>query len=344
MSATPDFHQTPDLITQAAGEWLARRDRELTAAEQDEYLEWLRQDPRHGRAMAQMEKNWRSLDALARWRPAHSAHPNPDLLARPRRARLLRWRTAGLALTAAAAVMGGIFISTSLPEAIPDAPPARGMRVIPRPERITLADGSVVELNHDGKIDTDFTPAERRVRLVRGEAHFTVTKNPARPFVVDAGAVAVRAVGTAFEVRRASAAVEVLVTEGKVRVERPVPAGAVAAPPTSLVAGERAVVDTTAQTVPPVVTAVSVAEIERTLAWQGVRLEFSSLPLAEVVAEFNLRNATQVVIGDPETAKLRVGGTFRADNVEGFVRLLQMSFGLTIEYRPDGTVVMHRAK
>jgi transmembrane sensor len=344
MSASPHSFEESDGIAQAAGEWLARRDRELTAAEQDEYLQWLRQDLRHGHAMAQMEKNWQALDVLAKWRPVHSAQPNPDLLARPRPSGIRRWRSAGLVLTAAAAVMGGIFLFTSPPKTLPEAPPARGMRVIPRPERLTLADGSVVELNHDGKIEIDFTPAERRVRLVRGEAHFTVAKNPARPFVVDAGAVAVRAVGTAFEVRRATAAVEVLVTEGRVRVERPVGAGAVAAPPTSLVAGERAVVDTTAHTTTPVVTAVTVAEIERTLAWQGVRLEFASLPLAEVVAEFNLRNSTQVVIGDSETAKLRVGGTFRADNVEGFVRLLQLSFGVTTEHRPDGSVVLHHAK
>jgi len=329
-------------ITQAAAGWLARRDRELTAAEQDDYLQWLQQDPRHGRAMADLEKNWRALDALARWRPAHSAQPNPDLLAGPRRGRLLRWRTAGLAL-AAAAVVGGILILVSPPARQEDATHAHGLRVIPRPERLTLADGSVVELNQGGKIEIAFTPPERRVRLVRGEAHFTVAKNPARPFVVDAGAVAVRAVGTAFEVRRATAAVEVLVTEGKVHVERAAEAGAAAVPPTSLIAGERAVVDTTARTVPPVITAVSQTEIERTLAWQGVRLEFASLPLAEVVAEFNLRNPTRVVIGDPETANLRVGGTFRADNVDGFVRLLQLSFGVTTERLADGTVVLHHA-
>jgi transmembrane sensor len=344
MAASPHDYSEPDRIAQAAAAWLARRDRELSPAEQDEYLQWLRQDPRHGQAIAHLQNNWRALDALARWRPAHSAHPNPDLLARPGRHPLLRWRNAGLALTAAAAVAGGMLFFAARPVRDEETPPARAMRVIPGPERLTLADGSVVELDRDGRIETDFTPAERRVRLVRGVAHFTVAKNPARPFIVDAGAVAVRAVGTVFEVRRAATAVEVLVTEGKVRVERPTPAGTVGAPPTSLVAGERAVVDTTAHAGAPVVTAVSAAEIERALAWQGVRLEFPALPLAEVVPEFNLRNTTKILIGDQETAGLRIGGTVRADNVEGFVRLLQMSFGVTAEYRPDGTVVLRHAR
>jgi transmembrane sensor len=336
-----DF-ENPDQVAAAASAWVARCDRGLTATEQDEYLQWLRKDPCHGRAIAGLEQGWRMLDTLAEWRPAHSAQPNPDLLARPRSVRLRHWRAAGFVFAAAAAVGVGLFLAR-LAQPVDTAAFAH-VHVLPRPERLTLADGSVVELNGTGQIKIEFTPGERRVRLVRGEAHFSVAKNPARPFVVDAGAVSVRAVGTAFDVRRASTAVEVLVTEGKVHVERPATADAAAPPPTSLVAGERAVVDTTARSMPPVVTAVTTAEIERTLAWQGVRLEFSSLPLAEVVAEFNLRNPTQVVIGDPDTARLRVGGTFRADNVAGFVRLLETSFGVKTERRPDGTVVLGHAR
>jgi transmembrane sensor len=223
------------------------------------------------------------------------------------------------------------------------------VRVILPPERLTLADGTVVDLNHGGKIETDFTAELRRVRLVSGEAHFTVAKNPARPFVVDAGGVAVRAVGTAFGVRRGSGAVEVLVTEGKVQVERSAAPSVTAAPkvessPTPLVAGERAVVQMAAPERPPSVAAVSAQEISRALAWQGVRLEFEALPLAQVVAEFNLRNAQRLVVGDAATGRLRVGGSFRADHVEAFVRLLEASFGVVAERRADGAIELRRTK
>jgi transmembrane sensor len=57
------------------------------------------------------------------------------------------------------------------------------------------------------------------VVLERGEAHFQVAKNPARPFVVVARGVEIRAVGTAFSVGLESTRVEVLVTEGQVAVE-----------------------------------------------------------------------------------------------------------------------------
>jgi transmembrane sensor len=340
----PDPRNMPDdaaRVDEAASLWLARRDRELTAVEQDEYLQWLRQDPRHGQAIARLGKAWNALELLASWRPEHSVTPNPDLLARPLRPRRNRWRFT-VPVLAAAAALAVVFFANQPRER--DTPaPRHGVRVIPPPENLVLTDGSVVQLNEDGEIEADFTPAERRVKLLQGEAHFTVAKNTAWPFVVHAGSVSVRAVGTAFEVRRASAAVEVLVTEGKVHIERPALTGMHPAS-AALVAGERASVDTTPRAAPPVIATASPAEIERTLAWQGVRLEFAGLPLGEVVAEFNLRNPARILVVEGDAATVRVGGTFRADNVEAFVRLLESSFGVTAVRRPDGTTVLRRVK
>ena len=353
MAAEPFNADHSAQLEAAAAAWLARRDRGLTAVEQDAYLEWLRADARHGAMIAHLQKTWDALDALAEWRPAHSARPNPDLLAaaplaKNHRARLIRLPVVARVLAAAAVVVVGIFVF-HLVSREPRAP-AGTVRVIPSPERLTLEDGSLVELNHGGKIETDFSAEIRRVRLVRGEAHFTVTKNPSRPFVVEANGVAVRAIGTAFNVRHATEVVEVLVTEGKVQVERPAAGVAavtltpVAPAPTALVAGERAIVDTTAPAAQPVVATVTPTEIARALSWQGVRLEFAELPLAEVVTEFNLRNRQQLLVGDAATGRLRVGGSFRADNVDAFVRLLEASFGVSARRRDDGTLVLRHQK
>lgn len=354
MAAEPhSADEQPGEIAADAAAWLARRDRGFTAEEQDHYFEWLRADPRHGAAVARLEKTWGALDALAGWRPAHSARPNPDLLASPPAVAPVAvknwagWRRRAVGALAAVAMLGlGLLTYQST---IQQQESQGTVRVILPPERLTLADGTVVDLNHGGKIETDFTAELRRVRLVSGEAHFTVAKNPARPFVVETEGVAVRAVGTAFGVRRASGEVEVLVTEGKVQVERPVVPRERAAqkpesPPTPLVAGERAVVHTAAPERPPVVAAVCAQEISRALAWQGVRLEFAALPLAQVVAEFNLRNSQQLVVGDAATGRLRVGGSFRADHVEAFVRLLEASFGVVAERRADGALELRRSK
>lgn len=327
----PDSGNSDELI-ETASRWLARQDRGLTPAEQDDYFQWLRQDPRHGQIVAKIRKTWAALDLLRRWSPVHSVQPNPDLLARPSR-RVRAWRLAGIGLAAAAVVLLGIFPPRPSP---PATPVSRGIHVIPQAEQITLADGSIVKLSHGGKIETEFSAGERRVHLLKGEAHFTVTKNPARPFVVDADGVSVRAIGTAFEVRRVSDAVAVLVTEGKVHVEQ----STTHRSPTPLIAGEHVVVGTQEKSPLPVVTTLTPAEIDRALSWQGVRLEFAELPLSDVVREFNLRNSTQIRIAAHETAQLRIGGTFSANNVDGFVRLLQASFNLGVEWKADGSVLI----
>src|SRR5688500_18300565 len=77
-------------IQDAAADWLVRRERGFTAAEQDEFLQWLGRDPRHRDWLAYQQKTWRDFDLLAQWRPEHSVEPNPDLLARPRPTRRRR--------------------------------------------------------------------------------------------------------------------------------------------------------------------------------------------------------------------------------------------------------------
>lgn len=326
-------------IAQAAAVWAARQDRGLTPAEQDAFLEWLRADPRHGAALRRLQRSWTALDQLAEWRPAHSARPNPDLLAQRRPSR--RW-LAPLAAAAAIAIGFLAFLAADLAE-------QRGRtRVVRHSAEVrTLTDGSVVELNHGAEIEVDFAGAERRIRLRRGEAHFTVARlGPDRPFIVTAGDVRVRAVGTVFNVRLDDGQVDVLVTEGKVRVDPPKPAEVdLVLNAVMLEAGDRTSVSVEGPLpAPPPVTAASEAEIEKALAWQGLRVEFDDMPLGEAVAEFNGRGATDLVVSDRELAALRIGGSFRADNAAAFVRLLESSWGVTAEADGSGRIVLRAAR
>ncbi|MEJ1972743.1 MAG: FecR domain-containing protein [Lacunisphaera sp.] len=320
----------PEEIQDAAATWLARRDRGLGATEQDDYLEWLYASPVHGRAIVQLERIWVSLNLLAEWRPAHSTVPNPDLLA-PRRPSPVYRLSAALGAVAAVALA----FYAWLPHRADAPPPRREAIIHPGAERMPLDDGSVVELDAGAKIAVHFTPGERRVQLVRGKAHFAVAKNPDRPFIVSAGKFAVRAVGTAFSVALESQEVSVLVTEGKVRLDETAAAAGDAAPPTPvelshLVAGQQATVTLAGPGVAvPQVRDVTPAEMERALAWQGLRLEFVDMPLADVAATFNRYNRLKLVLADDETGAILVGGSFRADNVDAFVRLLDSSFGVS---------------
>ncbi|MEY2880126.1 MAG: hypothetical protein RLZZ15_2506 [Verrucomicrobiota bacterium] len=359
--------RTPD---DQAADWLIRRDRGLTPAEQDDYLQWLAADPRHGDALARQQETWRELDLLADWRPEHAREPNPALLAPPRRtarrlSRPLRW-FAPVGLAAAACVALAFYLNreTRSSSLIVSTAPA----VATGYERRVLDDGSVLELNRGASVSVVYTATERRVRLLSGEAHFTVAKNPARPFVVSAAVVETRAVGTAFNVRLGSAAVEVLVTEGKVAVSEIVGPALVAAPsrnardsrdgvpasgsPTFVAARERITIPLApASSAPSSATAaasglapvvVSADEMARALAWQPRLLEFSAAPLAEVVADFNRHNTVQLALADPALATLPVTASFRSDNAEGFVRLLEATAGVRAERRGE-TISLRRA-
>lgn len=322
------------VIDDAAAGWVARRDRGLTAAEQDEFFQWLAADPRHGERLARHQRGWSELAQLAQWRPEHGAEPNADLLAAPRarrRAGAVRW-LGPLTLAAAAA---GVFVFLRQP-----APPAPAAIAAGEPNyrQETLADGTLVELNRGARFTVAFTAEERRVRLTHGEALFNVARMPARPFVVEVAGVHVRALGTAFNVRLGAAEVEVLVTEGQVRVERP--AAPLPAPPV-VSAGQRAIVPLADS--PPQTTAVSAEEVERALSWQPRMLEFASTPLAEVAATFNRHNHVQLVVEGEALRALPIGASFRSDNVDGFVRSLEVSFGVQAE-RAGSTITLRRER
>ncbi len=336
----------PRTPAEQAADWLIRHDRGLTAAEQDEFHAWLAADPGHGETFARERATWRELDLLAEWRPEHGTEPNPDLLARPHRASLRKifW----LAPLAAAACLTLVWFVSALFTAENNV---AASTVATGYEKRILEDGSVIELNRGAAIVVAYTASERRVQLTRGEAHFTVAKTPARPVIVRAGTLEARAVGTAFNVRFAADAVEVLVTEGRVQLASPAvaesvaPLPAVAALPL-LMAGERIAVPfapTAPAAAPPQVVAVSAAEMAHALAWQPALLDFSSRPLAEVVAEFNCRNTLQLVLADPSLATMPIVATFRSDNVDGFVRLLTATAGLRAD-RDGQTISLRREK
>jgi transmembrane sensor len=195
---------------------------------------------------------------------------------------------------------------------------------------VPMSDGSKVTLNTDSQIRISVTGRERRVSLGRGEAFFEVAKDPKRPFVVVAGHCRVVAVGTQFSVWREADEVRVVVTEGRVRVERndtptrddpttEVSAGSIAH------AGDAGVL----------VEHKRLGEVEETLGWRRGFLFFHDLPLGEAVAEFNRYNRARIVIDSPDIAAIRISGSFRSTNVSGFVHLLRDGFSINVAQRGE---------
>lgn len=86
---------------------------------------------------------------------------------------------------------------------------------------VTLSDGTRVMLNANSTLEypASFDDAETREVRLKGEAHFEVTKNPHRPFVVKAGEMQTQVLGTVFDVKAyRKDAPKVTLMQGKVKV------------------------------------------------------------------------------------------------------------------------------
>ena len=91
---------------------------------------------------------------------------------------------------------------------------------------VQLSDGSKVHLNYGStlKYPQIFYGETREVILI-GEAYFDVAHNPDKPFIVKAGKLNIKAVGTEFNVQSYSGedAVSTTLVEGKVLLEKQLP-------------------------------------------------------------------------------------------------------------------------
>ena len=345
MSSSNDFElpaaMTPDkAVTAAAQSWIVKLDRGLSPTEVTEFECWLEADPRHGIAFRSSSTAWRVLDRIT----PEMAQAVQFSARRRRRRRIFE------VVAVAAALMIGFFVWRQ--------PLHRDTKNIAAPAQVAglqtmhLSDGSTVFLGPDSIVLEQFTPAERRVILQRGGAHFEVAKNPARPFVVRAGVVDVSAVGTAFNVMLQKETVEVLVTEGRVGVvprEKPnnqdTPIAAAIETPI-LQAGQRAIVAAPTAEIPdPVVqiSTVSSAEMAHALLWQEQLLRLGGSTLVELAAEFQQQTGRRVVLGDPALEDLRIGGFFRKNDLDGFVGLLEANYGVVVEHTKDGGFILRKA-
>ena len=339
-------------IEAVAANWIVRRDAGLSPAEAREFAQWQASDPRHADAVARKESAWAALS-----RPRGAGQSQIMLERLQQRGARRRRRRRSAAAAGALIVALGIFSFQRMTSSTPSATAAASQGLVVRPETRTLSDGTIVELRPGAEVLTHFSPVERRVTLTQGTAHFQITPDRARPFVVDAGKVQFRAVGTAFSVEKGSEQIEMLVTEGTVAVEEPAHVDAAPSettvPPataaalrtiTQVEANYRFVVEASVAVSPSAAGPIPVSsdEMAQRLAWRAPRLEFSELPLADAVALMNRHNTVRFAIGDESLARLRISGVFRAGNFETFVRLLEGTCGIKAERFGD-TIVLKKA-
>jgi transmembrane sensor len=198
---------------------------------------------------------------------------------------------------------------------------------------VPLADGSVVAINTQSAVEVTMKASVRQVTLARGEAWFSVAHDPARPFIVAAGRVRVRAVGTAFSVHRHDDGADVLVTQGTVETwvsgeeDRRV----------RVAAGFKAFV---AEYTPPRLVEAR-AEIDRALAWRDGRIVLEGETLGEAVERFNRYNARKLAVSNSALANEKLVGEFRATEPYAFASAIATTLGASVVEHGD-TIVLSR--
>lgn len=192
-----------------------------------------------------------------------------------------------------------------------------------------LEDGSRIVLDTASGVDLVFSPERRRVILRGGTIHVQVNPDPDRPFEVEAAGGTVRALGTAFDVRRMDDLVRVVVTEHVVRVSYPTGGRTVADVP----AGRQIAYG------PSAGLGRAVAATAGATAWQRGRLVFDGLPLGEVVAEMGRYHRGMVVFADDGLRALPVTGMFDCGDLDGLLDAVAAVLPVRV-YRLPGLAIV----
>jgi transmembrane sensor len=215
-----------------------------------------------------------------------------------------------------------------------------------RPKMTTLPDGSVVWMNAGTKIGYREEPGIRAVYL-EGEAYFSVRQDAERTFMVHAGTIAVRALGTAFNVLAYPGEdhVETTLIEGKVQItmeEKPdqkiilVPSEKLTIVNHRIVEKDTAARREITYEVKPVKILPALNSAEE-VAWMQDRLAFQDESFSELAKRLERRYGVHIAFDDESLKSEALSGIFKNESIEKALRLLQMT--TPFRYRMKGDSV-----
>ncbi|MEX0298796.1 MAG: FecR domain-containing protein [Kordiimonas sp.] len=345
--------QDKTVLEQAADYYLALQENTMSGAELKAWQSWFLRSKEHQEAFQRLEALWGALDglsiddfdvsknAIVRENTGTPANDGSilDLLAsdgtandQPRSAPLLGWAQAIAACLAVVAVTAYL---TFVPGEVPVTQATLYETAINKSRVVTLADGSILEIGADSEVAVDYSDDVRHLTLLRGEAVFTVSKNPNRPFVVNAGIGSVTAIGTVFNVSKTGDEVAVRVLEGTVAV-RPTAESELASAPVALVtAGLQ-----THYSDEGVLRPVEEADVRAGLEWRVGVLTMVDRQLGDVIQVLNRFVENEITIGDEAIADFSFTGTVYPDQVDDWLAGLQQGYPLKVMRVGSSTVLM----
>jgi len=315
----------PQIIDEASEWFIAMREPDASNEERERFTDWLRASPVHVAAYLETARLWTdaaqidqalSVDATDALAPNIVALPGAQRLGAQDSAPGTQSSVRRFALAAVlvlAMIAGGTWAYKSRAPAY--STDVGEQRII------TLEDGSVVKLNSRSEFKVRLSPRLREIELVSGQALFEVAHDASRPFIVNSGNSAIRAVGTQFDVNRKQSGTVVTVIEGRVRL------APIASPSFTRRSPQPAALDVSAG---EQVRVAATGAMERSsnpntaaaISWLQRELIFEDEPLRDVVEEFNRYTRTPIVLTDDSLADLRINAVFHTTNPDSLLRFI----------------------
>lgn len=339
-----------------ASDWLAKLDRGLSTDEQQALKAWVKQSPEHRAALLKLASLWDQMDSLSL---LSDLFPRPV----PQQKNLRRYYPAVAASALFATIVIAWQFSGGSLERLsrwwqPDDDVVAIVdgvyeTAVGEQSTVHLPDNSVLVLNTNSLVKAVYSDKQRLLLLERGEMNIEVAHDARRPLSVMAGPKIVQAVGTAFNVQIINdTEVELIVTAGKVRVaERGDIKGDIGAKgavnsikplsdrSTVVSAGEKVLLGASQE----LIAKVSDSDLTAQLSWRQGNLIFRGETLAQAVVELSRYTPVKFQLVDEELADIRIGGLFKAGDVDGLLATLKENFQIDYE-RPDAETVLLKAR
>lgn len=339
---------SPSQRDRMAAQWVVRERSDTFTKEDKRTLErWLRADTENADAYRRALRAWDLMGAAELLSSDRERSPQEETGPRvapfhlPRRGgRISIWQAAAAAVVLVVVGVGLSYLLTGRPESPSDKPqvaqqagePGSFATAIGEIRTVALSQGSYATLNTASRITVHNTESGSAVRLAEGEAFFSVRPEQGNIFTVTAGEVTATVLGTEFSVRRFHDGVDVMLSSGKVRVEREsdvvsVPALVLSDGQKVRWAPQKGFLD------------IQPFDPDTETAWTKGQLVFTNKPLGEVVEQVSRYLDATYVIKDRALAETLISGTFSLADPPAIIALLKAQYGLG-EETSGGKIVL----
>jgi transmembrane sensor len=312
------MQHTPQQLKQAVTWFVRLQSEQCSEQDQQLFATWLAKNSAHRAAYVKAEQLWGTMDNL-------KTLDNIPALNEARKATPTKSHLSTIAsLLIITMLLSGVYLEYSAETLTYTT--AQGEH-----RHIVLADDSRIDLNTNTQLQVKVSLLHRQVRLMQGEALFTVSHEALRNFTVQADTLRIRDIGTRFNVRLEPERVAVAVLEGEVELD-----DGQSVNHQSLLAGnQRFYIKNTGLSQSETVTPESVT------AWLNGHLVFKRAPLRQVTTELERYHPVKFVFANPELAQETLSGTFEANNLEPFLHAIETLLPIRAKHQGN-TIFLQR--